>query len=88
MTDNGTATPEAEQIEAHLRVRLRGRVRELRVLLRDGGVVLRGRTVTYYSKQLAQHVTMKEVKLLILANEIEVEANPADAWCHPLDESD
>jgi hypothetical protein len=60
------------QIEAYVRHRLAGRVRDFRVLIRDRGLVLRGRAPTYYVKQLAQHAVMERVGLPILANEIEV----------------
>jgi len=88
MMDDSSRISLVEQIEALLREKLGGRVLGLRVVILDGGVILRGRSVTYYVKQLAQHVTMKEMKRPILANEIEVQENPAGAWCHPLDESD
>lgn len=64
------ATP--EQVEAILRCRLAGRLRELSVLLREGRVVLRGQAVSYYTKQMAQHIVMEDLRLPILANEIEV----------------
>jgi hypothetical protein len=62
---------EVGQVEAHVRNRLAGRVRDFRVLVRDEGLVLRGHARTYYAKQLAQHAVM-EAGLPILANEIEV----------------
>ncbi len=55
-------------IEGHLN----GRVRDFRLLVLHDGLILLGRTSTYHSKQLAQHVTMKASKLPILANDIEV----------------
>jgi hypothetical protein len=51
---------------------MRGRVRDLRLVVTDKGVVLRGTAGTYYAKQLAQHVVMGATGLPILANEIEV----------------
>jgi hypothetical protein len=42
-------------------------------MVRDGGLVLRGRAHTYYAKQLAQHAVMDNHPLPILANEIEVQ---------------
>jgi hypothetical protein len=44
----------------------------LRVLVREGGVVLQGTVYTWYSKQVAQQVAMQELRLTVLANEIEV----------------
>jgi hypothetical protein len=47
-------------------------VRDLQVLGRDNGLVLKGHSRTYYAKQLAQHAVMEATQLPILANEIEV----------------
>ncbi len=64
--------PEIATLEAQLRSRLRGQVSGLRVQARDGGLVLEGRSRTYYAKQLAQHGVMRSSRLPILANDIEV----------------
>ena len=40
--------------------------------VRDGGLVLYGRTRTYYAKQLAQHEVMGRSRLPIRANSIDV----------------
>jgi len=61
-----------EQIEREVCGRLNGRVRDLRVLWNDNGLVLRGRAKSYYAKQLAQHLVMLHSALPIVANEIEV----------------
>jgi hypothetical protein len=79
MSDDTALTVLAEQFEALLRQRLGGRVRELRVVIHDGNVILRGHAFTYYAKQLAQHVAMKAINLPLLANEIEVRRNAEDA---------
>jgi len=68
-----TPSPELERLQAHIQGRLGGRVRNLRLLLRDNGLVLQGRTRTYYAKQLAQHAVMQVTEYLIQANEIEVD---------------
>ena len=60
------------KLEGHIQRRLNGRVRDLRLSVRDDGVVLEGQTHTYYAKQLAQHAVMEAIDLPILANEIEV----------------
>jgi hypothetical protein len=62
-----------DQLEAQVQSRLSGQVRDLQLLLRDNGLVLRGRTRTYYAKQLAQHAVMQACELSLLANEIEVQ---------------
>jgi CheY-like chemotaxis protein len=48
------------------------RVRDLRVEVREGGLVLRGRANSYHTKQLAQHAAMAVTDLPLAANEIEV----------------
>jgi hypothetical protein len=60
------------QIEQLVLRRLNGRVRSLKLTVRDDGLVLRGHSRTYYAKQLAQHAVMELTKLRIRANEIEV----------------
>jgi CheY-like chemotaxis protein len=61
-----------DRLEAHVRSRLGGRVRDFRVAARDGGLVLCGRTRTYHEKQLAQHEVTRASGLPVLANRIEV----------------
>jgi hypothetical protein len=69
----GTASRgEVEQTEAHLQSLLGSYVRNLRLEIRDGGLVLRGSAHTYYAKQLAQHAVMNSSALRIVMNEIEV----------------
>ena len=63
---------ETTQIEAHIQSQLNGRIYGLRLLRETEGLVLRGRSRTYYVKQLAQHAVMAATDLPILANEIEV----------------
>ena len=60
------------RLEALLQARLGSRVRHLRVMYQNDGVILQGRSRTYYAKQLAQHLVMEITNMLILANEIEV----------------
>jgi hypothetical protein len=72
MSNDTASTLSAEQAEAMLRDRLRGRVRHLRVLVRVEGVVLHGASANYYGKQMAQHYAHKLLGVPILANEIEV----------------
>ncbi len=61
-----------DQLEALVQSRLGGRVRDLRVVVRDDGLILQGRAPTYHAKQLAQHAAMEVGHLPILANDIEV----------------
>jgi len=62
----------ADRIEATVLRRLGGWVRDFRVVVYDRGLELRGRTHTYYAKQLVQHTAMTVGGLPILANRIEV----------------
>jgi len=71
-TMNPTGTELAREIEARVLHRLAGRVRDFRVVIRDRGLVLKGRTRTYYAKQLVQQAVMESASLPILANEVEV----------------
>jgi hypothetical protein len=66
-----------EQAAAYLQHRLRGRVCGIRVLLREGGVILQGRALNYHAKQLGQHIAMNELRLAVVANEIEVRSGLA-----------
>ncbi len=61
-----------EHLEMLVLRRLGGRIRDLRVEVRETGLVLQGRAATYHAKQLAQHVAMEISGLAIAANDIEV----------------
>jgi hypothetical protein len=61
-----------QQAVADLQHRLRGRVCGMRVLLREGGVILQGQALNYHAKQLGQHIAMNELQLTMVANEMEV----------------
>jgi hypothetical protein len=67
MTPDGLA-----ELEARVLCRLCGVVRHFRLFANGRGLILRGRSTTYYAKQLAQHTVMQVTRLPILANEIEV----------------
>jgi hypothetical protein len=66
------APKSVEELENRLQASLSGRVRNLRILLHGSGIVVRGFAHTYYAKQIAQHVIMRETTIPILANDIEV----------------
>jgi hypothetical protein len=63
---------ELTELEQHIHSRLAGRVREFHLEVHKEGLVLRGRALTYYAKQLAQHAVMEISEVPIWANEIEV----------------
>jgi len=62
----------AEHLEVQLQRRLGSRIRELRIVVRQDGLILQGWTATYHAKQLAQHAAMELAEMGIVANEIEV----------------
>jgi hypothetical protein len=70
--EGGASCGDLNQLEAQVQCRLSGRVLNLRLLLRDNGLVLQGQARTYYAKQMAQQVVMEATKVPILANEIKV----------------
>ena len=72
MNSEAITEPSVEQFESLVKQRLHGRVRELRLVALDQGLILQGQTSTYYAKQLAQHAAMEVSGLPILANNIEV----------------
>ena len=59
--------PSVEQL---VQQRLKGHVRDLRLLVGDQGIILQGQTSTYYDKQLAQHAVREIVGMVILVNRI------------------
>jgi hypothetical protein len=62
-----------EELERHILDRTGRRVHGLRVEVRDERVVLRGRTSSFYIKQLAQHCVWDVMPQARLENGIEVE---------------
>jgi hypothetical protein len=66
------STTETAALEERVRCCLTRRICDFRLLVREGGLVLRGSTRTYYAKQVAQHAVMAAANLPIRANEIEV----------------
>ena len=60
-------------IEKVVRDRLSGWVQNFHVDVRDRGIVLTGRTRSYYAKQLVQHAALSASRLPLLANEIQVQ---------------
>lgn len=63
---------EVERLNAFVRFRLHGRLRDFRLRVRSRGLILQGSARSYYVKQLAQHAVMEATQLPIAANEIEV----------------
>jgi osmotically-inducible protein OsmY len=61
-----------KQVEAYVRERLGGRIRDFRVIHRDGGFLLQGRSRTQHAKQLVQQAVLEIADRPIVANEIRV----------------
>lgn len=70
--DEDALLREVVEIESRVRVCLRGRLHDFRLIRHDRGVILLGRAPTYYVKQLAQHAVMKVASVTIVANRIAV----------------
>lgn len=60
-------------LASQLQQRLCGRVRNFRLVRLEDGLVLHGRTNSYYAKQLAQHAVMSATDCPIYGNEIVVD---------------
>jgi len=62
----------ADRIEANVLRRAWGRVCDFHVEVKDCGLVLKGRTRTYYAKQLVRQAATEAAGLPILADEVKV----------------
>ena len=69
---NTDTIPEWEYIALRVRAELGSRLRDFELVPHSQGIILRGRTNTYYAKQLAQHLVMRISRTQVLANEIDV----------------
>jgi hypothetical protein len=63
---------ELDKLQEYVRCRLAGRVFDLRLLLRDNGLVLQGHAHSYHAKQLAQHFVVEATCIPLVANDIKV----------------
>jgi hypothetical protein len=71
-TNSDLSTPsDRRRVENLVKSRIGNRIRALRLVFKDAGVVLRGFSETYHAKQLAQHAAM-QFAVPVLANEIVV----------------
>lgn len=59
-------------LEDYVRNRMRGQVGNLRIVVADSGIILRGYANSYYAKALSQHTVMNVTRTPIVSNEIEV----------------
>ena len=68
-----TSEEEFRRIELEVMVRHRGRLRELTIHRVEGGVVLLGRAVSFYGKQIAFHEVKTLLDELVIGNRIAVD---------------
>jgi hypothetical protein len=61
-----------ENLQTRLEAALGSYVREIRLLRRNGGLILQGRACSFYAKQLAQTILARLCDVPVLRNEIEV----------------
>lgn len=71
-TFNLPSQEDIADLESYLRIRLNGRIRQLRLSWRENGLVLHGQSQSFYAKQLAQVELVDAFHITIRANEIEV----------------
>jgi hypothetical protein len=71
MSDRGAST-DLVKLQEFLRHELRSQVRELHVVQDEGRILLRGVAISYYAKQLAQHLTLRVLGPTLLLNRIDV----------------
>jgi hypothetical protein len=76
MSDTGTST-DLETLQELLRQRLRSQVRELHVIPHEGHLLLRGVAISYYAKQMAQHLVLRALGQTPLLNHIDVRREAA-----------
>jgi hypothetical protein len=73
LNSHATDSNGLEHLQRAVQDEMGSRVRAFELVRRDdGGLILKGRTRTYYAKQMAQHLVMRSSNEPILANEIEV----------------
>jgi hypothetical protein len=60
------------ELESQVQRALNDRIADFRLIVREQGLILQGKSWTYYAKQLAQHLAMEATGSPILANQIEV----------------
>jgi hypothetical protein len=63
---------ERARIARQVKRELGNRVLDLEILVEEEGLVLRGRTNTYYAKQLVQHAVMRLTRCRVAANQVAV----------------
>ena len=60
------------ELEAHVQGRTGKQLGNFRLIMQNEGLILKGHSLSYYAKQLAQHAVMEVTGIPIVSNEIEV----------------
>jgi hypothetical protein len=72
MTNTGDVNELVRAVATEIRNRNRGHIRELRIKIVEGGVILYGVCMSFYGKQIAFHEVRRICRMVVLANRIEV----------------
>ena len=72
VASHAATNEELQELESQVQAQLGGQVRGLRLEWTPAGLVLYGRSRTYYGKQLAQSVLQDATLRRMFANEIDV----------------
>jgi hypothetical protein len=67
-----------QQVAVELLATHRSHLRELLIQVVEGGLVIRGRVVSFYGKQLAFHEVSRRCGRTVLANQVEVQPPPTE----------
>ena len=71
------AETDLARLAASVRNRHRSHLRDLRIEVVEGGIVLRGCALTFYGKQIAFHEVCSLCQRTVVANRIEVQQQSA-----------
>lgn len=70
---NETTSTQFGALEDLLRQNFRSKVRNVRVIELEGKVIVQGTAVSYYVKQMVQHLVLSVLRTKHLVNELQVE---------------
>jgi hypothetical protein len=68
-----------QQLANAVRNRHRNCILELQIELVEDGIILRGKALSYYGKQIAFHEVRRQLRQAIIANRIQVQDRPVTA---------
>lgn len=73
--DVSAGSAELDLLATTILDRYRSQVRELRIEVASGGVAIRGRSTSFYGKQVVLHEVLKR-GLIVVANDLVVASSP------------